>query len=281
MPFTFSHPAAVLPALRTDTEGAPRGRGPLVAAALVAGSLAPDVPFFMESVVPGAYGYGRIAHGTAGVAVLDPLLAAGLVGGWALVRRPLVALLPPSAQGRAAAFLAMREGGRRTGITGFTGITDRNVSPGWFWVSAAAGAAGHVGVDAFTHEGRWGVRRLALLQRPLCGAPLYDWAQSLTSAAGLAALALHGTRALRRAPRTAPPPCLPRLTRRGRRAGTTVLAATAAAGALLRYRQDRPRTIASRIASLTFGAGTGLALGAASVSAAIRAGEGRKPQGLA
>ncbi|MCQ4081457.1 DUF4184 family protein [Streptomyces sp. RB6PN25] len=269
MPFTFSHPAAVLPALRTDAEGALRARGRLVAAGLIAGSIAPDIPFFAESIVPGVYGHGRIAHAAAGVAVLDPLLAAGLVTGWALVREPVVALLPPSAQSRAATLLAIGStcDGHRPAATAR--------SAGWFWVSAVAGAASHVGVDAFTHAGRWGTRHLPLLQRAVHGAPLYDWAQCATSAAGLAALAVHGTRAVCDTPHTAPPPRLPRLTRRARRTGAAVLASTALAGAALRHRQDRPRTAASLIASLTFGAGTGLALGAASVAAAVRAGERR------
>ena len=39
MPFTLSHAAAVLPAVRADGTG----RGPLVPAVLVAGSFAPDM----------------------------------------------------------------------------------------------------------------------------------------------------------------------------------------------------------------------------------------------
>ena len=60
---------------------------------------------------------------------------------------------------------------------------------GWFWASAALGAATHVPAawDAFTHEGRWGVRALPLLDRRAGGVPLHHWVQYVSSAAGLVA----------------------------------------------------------------------------------------------
>ncbi len=75
MPFTPSHVAAVPPALRAARTGVVRARGPLVAAGLVAGSLAPDVPYFADSLAPGCHVLGRITHGTTGVLLTDPLLA--------------------------------------------------------------------------------------------------------------------------------------------------------------------------------------------------------------
>ncbi|MDF3288675.1 DUF4184 family protein [Streptomyces silvisoli] len=261
MPFTFSHPAAVLPLLRTDASGTVRGRGPLLAAGLIAGSLAPDVPFFLDSLIPGTGRYGRATHGLAGAAVLDPLLAAGLTGGWLAVRGPLTALLPPRIGGRAAPLLGMATGGA-------TAPTVRDT--GWFWVSAATGAATHLGWDAFTHQGRGGVRLLPVLSRTMCGVPLYHWAQYASSAAGLAALGLWTARESRRAPHV-PPPAVPRLTARSRRAGGWALAACAVAGAALRCRRDRPGDVSSLIASATFGAGAGLAPAAAAVAAAVHA----------
>ncbi len=265
MPFTFSHPAAVLPLLRTDASGAVRGRGPLLAAGLVAGSLAPDVPFFLDSLIPGAGQLGRATHRLAAVAVLDPLLAAGLAGGWRAVRGPLTAVPPPRASGRAALLLGVAPGG-------LTVATARDA--GWFWVSAATGAATHLGWDAFTHHGRGGVRLLPALDRTVCGVPLYHWAQYASSAAGLAALGLWTARRWPPAPRV-PPPAVPRLTGRGRRAGRWALACGAVAGAALRCRRDRPRGVSSLIASTTFGAGAGLALAAAVFSAAVHAGWAR------
>ncbi|MFJ2778051.1 MULTISPECIES: DUF4184 family protein [unclassified Kitasatospora] len=75
MPFTLSHPAAVLPLLRVAGE-----RGPLVASALVAGSMAPDVPFFAESLFPGVYGRGRLTHRWWAVPTVDVAIA-GTVNG--------------------------------------------------------------------------------------------------------------------------------------------------------------------------------------------------------
>ncbi|MBC3839901.1 DUF4184 family protein [Streptacidiphilus sp. 4-A2] len=93
MPFTFSHPAAVLPFVPPLRDG--RARGPLIASALVAGSLAPDVPFFLESAFRGSYGVGAATHRPWAVVTLDVAIAAGLVGAWhGLLREPLVALLP-------------------------------------------------------------------------------------------------------------------------------------------------------------------------------------------
>ena len=47
MPFTLSHAAAVLPALRRDGGG----RGRLVPSVLVAGSFAPDATYYAASVM--------------------------------------------------------------------------------------------------------------------------------------------------------------------------------------------------------------------------------------
>jgi hypothetical protein len=265
MPFTFSHPAAVLPLLRTDASGTVRGRGPLLAAGLVAGSLAPDVPFFLDTLVPGTGQNGRATHALAGAVALDPLLAAGLAGGWCAVRGPLTALLPAGLGGRAALLLGVAPGGVRVPTVRVAG---------WFWVSAATGAATHLVWDAFTHQGRGGVRLLPVLGRTVCGVPLYHWAQYAGSAAGLAALGLCTARELRRAP-CVPPPAVPPLTVRGRRAGGWALAVGAVAGAALRCRRDRPRDVASLIASATFGAGAGLALATAAFTAVVRAGRAR------
>ena len=60
MPFTGSHPAAVLPLLRT----------PLPASALVAGSIAPDVPFYLPVELPWA------THTALAVVTVDLLVAA-------------------------------------------------------------------------------------------------------------------------------------------------------------------------------------------------------------
>ncbi|NUS14249.1 MAG: DUF4184 family protein, partial [Streptomyces sp.] len=156
MPFTFSHPAAVLPLLPGG-----RPRGPLVASALVAGSLAPDVPYFTESLVHGTFRYGEFTHSLLGVPTADVAIAAVLAAGWHwLLREPLVALLPAAWADAADALTA--PGGRRRGPA----------DAGWFVLSAVAGAATHVVWDAFTHGGRAGVRLLPVLDRTVLGHPL-------------------------------------------------------------------------------------------------------------
>ena len=252
MPFTLSHVAAVLPALRTDRAGLPRGRGPLLAAGLVAGSLAPDVPFFADTLFPGCHGLGRLTHHPVGVLTVDVLIAAALAGGWTLVREPLAALLPP----RAAPLL------------GAGAPAPPSAGAVRFWASAVAGAATHTAWDTFTHGGRWGVRHLPVLDRRLAGVPLHHWAQYGSSAAGLALLAHRTARALERAPR---PAAAPGPAPVARRTATAWLAASALAGAALRHVRDRPDDLSARIASGTFGAGATLALGAAAYAGAVRA----------
>lgn len=197
MPFTLSHPAAVLPLLR-----AAGARGPLVASALVAGSMAPDVPFFADSLLSGLYGQGGLTHQWWAVPTVDVAIAGVLVAGWhGLVRGPLVGLLPDRWAGAAEALTARRSGATRAG-----GV----VGAAWFAGSAALGAATHVGWDAFTHEGRLGVTLLPVLDRTVAGLPLYTVLQYGSSALALAALAGHLGRAARAVEPARPQVVLPR-----------------------------------------------------------------------
>ncbi|WP_329584904.1 DUF4184 family protein [Kitasatospora sp. NBC_01250] len=270
MPFTFSHPAAVLPLLRGL-----RARGPLVASALVAGSMAPDLPFFAASVRPGLYAAGGLTHRWWAVPTLDVALAAGLVGGWhAVLRRPLLDLLPPPWARTADAATAWRPAAG--------GVRGR---AGWFALSAALGAASHVGWDAFTHPGRAGVRLLPVLERRVAGVPLCTVAQYGGSALALAALGGYLARELRPA-ETAPTAvaAAPAVT-----ATTVTPAATAGSarrralvavagvvGAAHRVRHARrvrgPGGRPDLIADLCFGAGAGVLAAAAALGAAQRLG---------
>ncbi|NBH08348.1 DUF4184 family protein [Amycolatopsis sp. SID8362] len=117
----MSHPAAVLPLARR----------PLVASALVAGSVAPDVFWF----VPRLPGIGLTkTHELASVLWLDPLLALVILAVFQLLlKRPLLALAPKPLAERLPRDFSWRR-------------------PGWIAVSLVLGAATHVGWDAFTHE---------------------------------------------------------------------------------------------------------------------------------
>ncbi|GAA3306572.1 hypothetical protein GCM10020295_63130 [Streptomyces cinereospinus] len=184
MPFTLSHAAAVLPVVRPDGTG----RGPLVPAVLVAGSFAPDVTYYLASVLSGAMGFGDVTHSFAGVFTVDVLIAWALVGVWLLVREPLVALLPHGWQPRAAALL--RCGAARARVR-------PSLVARWY-ASAALGALTHVVWDAFTHLDRWGMRLFPVLGREVAGAPLYWYLQYGGSAVAAVVIALFVAVALRR-----------------------------------------------------------------------------------
>ena len=271
MPFTLSHAAAVLPFLH---EG--RGRGPLIASALVAGSLAPDVPFFVESLLPGAFGFGRAAHRPWALPTVDVAIAAGLVASWhGLLREPLVALLPDPWADRAEALTApLRKPDQRDAY-----------DAAWFTASATLGALTHVGWDSFTHHGRAGVRAFPALRREVAGMPVHQALQWGTSAAGLGVLAVAGHRALGRQALGRQPTTEPRriaLRPAVRRRATAFLAASAVLGAAHRAAREVPRlngrpTLADLVAIASFGAGTGAAVGATAYALAMRVTASRPP----
>lgn len=263
MPFTLSHPAAVLPMLRGG-----RPRGPLVASALVAGSLAPDVPYFTDSLVHGTFGFGAFTHSLPGVPTADVAIAAVLAAGWHwLLREPLVALLPGRWADAADAMTAPT--GRTRGLAG----------AGRFALSAAVGAATHVAWDAFTHGGRAGVRLLPLLDREVLGRPLYYDLQFGSSVLGLGVVGWYVARTLRTAPVQVPP--RPRLSSRTRAAATVLVGAAAAAGAAARLaRWDRgplrSAGLLDLVPTVAFGGGAGAAVGLACYAAVARTALGRR-----
>lgn len=251
MPFTLSHAAAVLPALRGDGSG----RGPLVPSVLVAGSFAPDMTYYAASPLPEAMEFGDITHSFAGVFTVDVLLTWALVGLWLLLREPLVALLPRGHQPRVAALV-------RCG----TGV--RPVRPWlilWWYVSAALGALTHVVWDAFTHLDRWGTRLFPVLGEEIAGSPLYWYSQYGGSAVAAVVIAVFVVRALRRQPPAAPVR-VPVLSSADRWVSGLVIGGCAALSAAHRvtrwwaYRGAVAKPY-EMIPTLCFGAGAGLVLG--------------------
>lgn len=270
MPFTLSHAAAVLPAIRRT--GA--ARGPLVASALVAGSFAPDMTYYADSLVPGGMAFGDFTHSPAGVLTVDVLVTAVLVGGWLLVREPLTALAPRAWQGPVHTFVRGRSRRPR-------GPRELAALVGWFVVSAVVGAATHVVWDAFTHPGRWGTRLVPGLDRVVGGLPLYTYVQYGTSALALAAMgAFAWPLLLRRDGATAAggasvPAAVPVLTVRLRLLLTAPLALCVAAGAVHRVLRARaeygpePGAL-NYLPTALFGAGAGLLLGLPLYAVAVR-----------
>jgi hypothetical protein len=272
MPFTLSHAVAVLPGLRRDASGAVRGRGPLIGVALVAGALAPDVPYFAESLVRGMYTYGRTAHSTAGVVLVDPLIAAGLTVGWLFVRDPVLKLLPGRVRERVRTVLGGGPGGG-------SGRPWTARTAGWFWASAAAGASTHVIWDAFTHAGRWGVLLVPVLDREFHGMPLFQYAQYGSSAASLVLLGAWWARAVRNASPAAETPLtgdgaarreLPVWARLLGAAGIAGAAAVGAGVRCLHWYELYGGTIAGMVPAAMFGGGAGLAAGSLLYAAADR-----------
>ncbi|MCX4880069.1 DUF4184 family protein [Streptomyces sp. NBC_00847] len=186
MPFTLSHAAAVLPAVRADGTG----RGRLIPAVLAAGSFAPDMTYYAASAVSGAMEFGDVTHSFPGVFTVDVLVAWALVGLWLLLREPLVALLPRAWQPRPAALL-------------HCGAPRARVRPSlvarWY-ASAALGALTHVVWDAFTHLDRWGMRLFPALGHKVDGFPLYWYLQYGGSAVAAGVIAVWAGWALRRQP---------------------------------------------------------------------------------
>ncbi|WP_405847277.1 DUF4184 family protein [Streptomyces niveus] len=261
MPFTLSHAAAVLPGIRRNGTS----RGPLLASALIAGSMAPDMTYFAATAVPAAMEFGEVTHGIVGLFTADVVIAAALVGLWLMLREPLVALLPGAWQGRIHAFVRGpdRRAERRAALAAR------------FCLSAVLGASTHVVWDAFTHFDRWGTRMVPALGEIVAGFPLYTYTQYGSSALALVALCWFTVTAVRRLPRTPVPASVPVLVRRERALAHAVLAGCVLLGMAHRFTRwyayhGQVSTPLDVIPTLCFGAGAGLALGLVVYGAGMR-----------
>lgn len=158
MPFTLAHPAVVLPLARRPW-----------LPGLVAGSIAPDVPYYLPTGVD-----GELTHSMLGLPVDLALGVALLALGW-VVHRPVLALL---------------------GKSGTPGRT------AW-WRAAAAivvGALTHLAWDAFTHTDGAAVRHWGLLREQVVGPHrVYNVIGYLSALGGLLVLGWFGARWYRRA----------------------------------------------------------------------------------
>ncbi|MCX4517590.1 DUF4184 family protein [Streptomyces anulatus] len=253
MPFTLSHAAAVLPAIRRNGTA----RWPLLPSALVAGSFAPDITYFADTVIPGAMGFGSFTHTFLGVVTVNVAIAAALVTVWVLLREPLTALLPVRVRGRVHAFVR----GQRW--------TRASFGPSawlWFAVSGALGAATHVVWDAFTHHSRWGTELVPVLSRSVGGFPVFQFVQYGSSALALVVIGWFAVTGLRLTPAAPAPEEVPVLGRHERWGALGLLGLCVLLGAAHRCarwythfgRVESPLDI---IPTACFGAGAGLAAG--------------------
>ncbi|MFG2877881.1 DUF4184 family protein [Streptomyces sp. NPDC048337] len=253
MPFTLSHAAAVLPAIRRTG----RARGPLVASALVLGSFAPDTFYFAATVVPGIKPYGTFTHSLPGVLTVDAVLTALLAACWLLLREPLIALLPRGRQGRVHAFVRGEDWRGR----------QRPALALWFYLSAVTGSLTHVVWDSFTHIDRFGTHTWPELGEPLAfGLPPYLYLQYGTSVLAACALLWFAVTSLRRLPSAPAPASVPLLGRAEVRCSLALLVVCVAVGITMRVMRfftffDRIRTPLDIIPTVCFGAGGGLCVG--------------------
>jgi hypothetical protein len=152
MPFTLSHPAAVVPLARI----VPRRE---VLLALVVGSMAPDFEYFVY-----LRSTRTIGHDPDGILLMD--VPAGLVVLWLfehLMRRPLARLLPEPHRRLwwREPPLAFLPAGRLLTLA----------------AALAVGAFSHIAWDSFTHQDSWGVRHVPALETTLrvAGSALPAW----------------------------------------------------------------------------------------------------------
>lgn len=168
MPFTFAHPAAVLPLRRFKS---------LHLAALMVGSITPDLPYY----VPARYSRLMVdSHTALGAIWLDvPLGLVTLLIGF-LLRRPLTVLMSP--RSRSLCLHSMEHFKEQPRY--------------WLWAPLAVylGTWTHIVWDAFTHDSGWIVKRVAALSAPITiggyTGTLCHVLQYVSSVAGLLVLAI-------------------------------------------------------------------------------------------
>lgn len=158
MPFTPSHAAAVLPLLRT----------PLPASALIAGSVAPDLGFYLPVEQPWP------THTATAVVSVDVLLACVAWALWhGLLARPALRAAPAALRARLAGVPL----GLRVRLSSAARL-------GWTLLAFAVGTGTHVLWDEFTHPRRWGPQTFPVLAEQWGVMPGYRWLQYVSSVVG-------------------------------------------------------------------------------------------------
>ena len=173
MPFTPSHAAAVLPFLRT----------PLPASALVAGSVAPDLPYYVPLEFPWR------THTALALVTTDLVLGAIAWTLWhALLSAPALAAAPAALRGRLPGLPL----GLRTRAA--------PVRLAWTALALVVGGGTHVLWDEFTHPRRWGTTHAPALGETWGLLPGYRWLQYASGLIGGVVLLVWFVRWWRRTP---------------------------------------------------------------------------------
>ncbi|MFB7053389.1 DUF4184 family protein [Streptomyces vinaceus] len=245
MPFTLSHPAAVLMVARR----------PLVVPALVAGSVAPDVPDFIGIKADRPVWWEPLfnltyTHTIPGLGI-DLVYALGLVVLYALVKRPVLAMAP-----KIAARVPQAPGYGK----GAAGAARRTL---WTLLSALIGLVTHIVWDSFTHYGMFFDEHFSSFMRTpvIGGLDVLRLTQHVSSVVGLVAIAYWLWRKWRRAESAPLAPSLI-LGRRARIAVVSALLVACGVGAVQRVLEtDYSVSTEYLLRQIATGGGLGIALG--------------------
>ena len=173
MPFTFAHPAAVLPLRRLR---------PMSAVPLIIGAMTPDVPYYLPWRI--VRHMPETTHTFLGSFTLDLPMGLSLLAFLWLLRLPLAA--PLGAEARAKCLGALERFGSRP--------LNWALAP----LSILIGAWTHLVWDSFTHQDGWMVLRISALSAPVSffsyTGELCHVLQYASSVFGLVVLAVWFTR---------------------------------------------------------------------------------------
>lgn len=166
MPFTFSHPAIILPFSKVKHLS-------LSMSALVIGSLTPDFEYFVKMKLSGRY-----SHSLEGMFVIDFPMAIGIALIFHLiVKKPLIDNLP-------AYFNTRLQPLRDFDFVGY--ITTHLIG---FCICLLIGIGSHLLWDSFTHANSYFVDNITFLSTPITidglpQVPLFRYLQHISTAVG-------------------------------------------------------------------------------------------------
>ncbi len=166
MPFTFSHPAIVLPFLKKEN---------VSATALIIGSMSPDLEYFFRMKIQ-----SEISHTFSGIFLIDfPLGFIVMMLFHEIIKRPLIENAPVFLQRR---LNVLKE---------FNWIEYLKNNFFTVIISFFLGAVSHIFWDSMTHWNGYLVERISFLNLEIFAIPLYKIAQHLSSVIGMCFIFLY------------------------------------------------------------------------------------------
>tara|TARA_R110002094_G_scaffold5978_3_gene14970 strand:- start:1763 stop:2476 length:714 start_codon:yes stop_codon:yes gene_type:complete len=166
MPFTFSHPAIILPFLKNKN---------MSTTALIVGSMSPDFEYFFRMKMQ-----SEISHTFSGIFLIDfPLGFIVIFAFHEIIKRPLINNLPAFFQKR---MQVLKE-------SNWLGYFKNNILIvlGSFFL----GTISHIFWDSMTHWDGYIVERIAFFNEVFFCVPVYKMAQHLSSIIGLILIFLY------------------------------------------------------------------------------------------